>query len=300
MGEDKKTLLVIDGNSLAHRAFHALPPLVTKGGVLTGAVYGFLLALFKAIKDFQPDFIAATFDLPSPTFRHQKFQGYKANRVKAPDEFYNQLPKIKEILRAFDIQIFEKEGYEADDLIGTIAKSTSRKQVFPKVETIILSGDLDNLQLIDPNIKVYTFKKGVKETILYDEEIVEKRYQGLKPNQLADFRALRGDPSDNIPGVPGVGEKTAINLLREFGNVDNLYKEIEEKTERAKGIKTKLKETLVDSKELAFLSRELATIQKEVSVDFCLEKCRWRDYDKEKSSRLLKGLEFYSLINRLP
>ncbi len=175
MPESKKKLLIIDSNSVIHRAYHALPPLTTKNGELTNAIYGFLLVFLKAIKEFKPEFIAATFDLQAPTFRHKKFKAYKAKRPTAPEELYSQIPKIKDLLRQFNVPIFEKEGFEADDIIGTIAKLAPRKQVFPKIETIILSGDLDVLQLVDKQTKVYTLRKGVKDTVLYNENLVKEK-----------------------------------------------------------------------------------------------------------------------------
>ncbi len=299
MTTEKKRLIVIDSNSIIHRAYHALPPLTTQKGELVNAVYGFLLVFFRAIKDFQPDFIAATFDLPAPTFRHKKYKEYKAKRPKAPEELYQQIPKTKEFLKVFGVPIFEKEGFEADDIIGTIAKLAPRKQVLPKIETIILSGDLDSLQLVDGQTKVYALRKGVKDIVLYDEKLVKEKFQGLTPNQILDFKALKGDPSDNIPGVTGIGEKTAIKLLLEFGSLENLYEKIEENSEKAKRLKPKLKETLLKYKNQAFLSKDLAKIEKNTPIDFNLEKCRWQKFDKKKVSKLLERFEFYSLVKRL-
>lgn len=300
MGDKEKRLIIIDGNSLVHRAYHALPPLTTKKGELINAVYGFLLVFLRALRELSPDFIAATFDFPATNFRHEKFKGYKATRPKAPEELFSQIPKVKEILNAFGIPIFEKEGFEADDTISTLAKEAARKQVFPPLETIIVSGDLDTLQLVDKKTKAYILRKGVKDIVLYDENLVKEKYQGLEPGQLVDFRALRGDPSDNIPGVPGVGEKTAIALLLKFGSLENLYQELEEKTEKAKEISPKTRELLINFKEQAFLSKELAETQKNVPLDFNLQECLWGDYDKEKVIKTFQEFEFYSLINRLP
>lgn len=300
MAEQKKKLIIIDSNSVIHRAFHALPALSTKKGELVNAVYGFLLVFFKAIKEFKPDYIAACFDLPSPTFRHKKFKEYKAKRKPAPKELYNQIPKVKEVLEAFNVSIFEKKGFEADDIIGTIGKKFPQKQVFPEVQIIILSGDLDTLQLVDKHTRVYLLKKGVKNTVLYDEKLVEERYSGLKPRQLVDFRALRGDPSDNIPGVTGIGEKTAISLLKEFGTLDNIYDHLEKKTESSKDLRLKIKELLIQQKEQAFFSKDLATIEKNVPINLNPKKVQWGEYDKEKIIRILKKLEFHSLIKRLP
>lgn len=300
MTEEKKRLIIIDSNAVIHRAYHALPPLTTKKGELVNAIYGFLLVFLKAIKEFKPDFVAATFDFPAPTFRHQKYKLYKATREKAPEELYQQIPKVKEILKSFDVQVFEKEKYEADDLIGTISKSAPKKQIFPELETIILTGDLDALQLVDKNTKVYSLRKGVKDTVLYDEEGVKEKYQGLSPEQLIDFKALRGDPSDNIPGVLGVGEKTAIHLIKKFGSLENLYQELKKNTEEAKEIKQSLRKKLLDYKEQAYVSQMLAEIKNDVPIEFDLKKCSWGKYDKEKIIQIFKKYEFQTLISRLP
>jgi len=260
----KKRLLIIDANSLIHRAYHALPRLTTKKGELVNAIYGFLLVFFRALKEFRPDFVAATFDFPAPTFRHEQFNGYKATRPKAPDDLYVQIPQVKKILENFNIQVFEKKGFEADDIIGTIARLSPRKHIVPRIENVILSGDLDVLQLVNPQTKVYTLKKGVKDTVLYDQDRVRERYGGLKPEQLLDFKALKGDPSDNIPGVPGIGKKTAIQLLNEFQNLDNLYKAIDGHTSES------------------------------------FKNCALKGYDKKKIVEIFKDLEFHSLIDKLP
>lgn len=308
---ERKRLIIIDSNSIVHRAFHALPALSTKKGELVNAVYGFLLVFFKALKEFQPDYVVACFDFPGPTFRHKKFKEYKAKRKPAPEELYQQIPKIKEILRAFNVPVFEKEGFEADDVIATISKKAPRKQVFPELESIILSGDLDNLQMVDSRTKVYALRKGVKDTVLYDEKGVQEKYQGLNPGQLIDFRALRGDPSDNIPGVTGIGEKTAIELLLKFGSLENLYKEIEEnpprgqnhlpgQSDKDKTISPKLKELLLKYKEQAFLSRDLAQTERNVPIEINLKECQWGGYDKRKVMQIFENLEFKTLIERLP
>ena len=300
MTSEKKRLIVIDSNSVIHRAFHALPALSRKNGELVNAVYGFLLVFLKALKDFQPDFIAATFDYPAPTFRSKIYKQYKAKRPPAPQELYQQIPKVKEFLKAFGVSFFEKEGFEADDIIGTIARLAPKKQVLPKIETIILSGDLDTLQLVDDNTKIYALRKGVKDVVLYDEDSVKEKFGGLEPKQILDFKSLRGDPSDNIPGVTGIGEKTATELLLKFGSLENIYKEIENNLAKAKEIKPKLKETLLKYKEQAFISKELAKIEKNVPIDFALKGCSWQGFNKEKVSGLFKKFEFTSLLKRLP
>ena len=290
---DKKRLIIIDSNSVIHRAFHALPPLTTKDGEVVGAVYGFLLVFFKAIKEFKPDFVVATFDVKGPTFRHEKYKEYKAKRPKAPQELYDQIPKVKEVLKSFNVKIFEKQGFEADDIIGTIAKQAPRKQVIPELETIILSGDSDTLQLVNSNTKTYALRKGVKDTVLYDKDRVMEKYQGLMPKQLIDYKALRGDPTDNIPGVAGIGEKTATNLIKEYGTLEEVY-------DNLALIDTKTREKLVQHKDEAFLSRDLVEINKAVPLDFNLQECQWGGYDKEKALQMLKDFEFHSLIPRLP
>lgn len=297
---NKKSLLIIDSNSVIHRAFHALPPLTTKKGEVINAIYGFLLVFLKAIRELRPTFVVACFDFPAPTFRHKKFKGYKAKRPPTPKKLYQQIPKIKEILKTFKVPIFEKEGFEADDLIGTISKLVFKKQIISKIETTILSGDSDALQLVNSRTKVYFLKRGVKGTVLYDEKQVREKYQGLKPEQLVDFKSLKGDPSDNIPGVTGIGEKTAIKLIKEFNSLEELYRDLEKNSEKVKKLKPKLKESLLTQKEQAFLSKKLAQIEKNISIEFNFKKCRWGEYDKEKIVQTLKELDFHSLIKRLP
>ncbi len=215
-----KRLILIDSHALIHRAYHALPPLTTKSGELVNAVYGFTSILIKTISSFKPDYIVAAFDAPGATFRHEEYKEYKATRVKAPDDLYAQIPRVKEILNAFKIPIFEKSGYEADDIIGTISKNLKGKNV----EVLILTGDMDNFQLVGGNIKViYSPPSASKEQIIYDGKKIAERFEGLKPEQLVDFKGLKGDPSDNIPGVRGIGEKTAITLLNRFKTIEKLY-----------------------------------------------------------------------------
>lgn len=294
-----KKFLIIDSNSVIHRAFHALPPLTTKRGELVNAIYGFLLVFFKAIKEFQPDFIAACFDFPAPTFRHLKFKEYKAKRPPTAKELSEQISKIKEVLESFNVPIFEKEGFEADDIIGTLAKQAAEVQNEKGVQTIIISGDLDTLQLVTPRTNVYALRKGVKDVVLYDENLVKEKFQGLTPEQILDFKALRGDPSDNIPGVRTVGEKTAIKLIKEFGSLENLYSTLIS-GKKISALSQRFRVKLEEYKKQAFLSYNLAEIKKDVPIDFELKKCQWKEYNKEKAIKTLKDLEFYSLIARLP
>ncbi|MBI2676768.1 MAG: DNA polymerase I [Candidatus Yanofskybacteria bacterium] len=298
-----KKLILIDANALVHRAFHALPPLTSPQGMIVNAVYGFTSVLLKTIKDMQPDYMAAAFDLAGPTFRHEEFEEYKAHRQKAPDELYAQIPLIKEVLQSFGVEIFEKEGFEADDLIGSLAEKSKKIQQDDGLQTIILTGDLDTLQLVEEDkVVVFTLRKGVTDTVIYNEKGVKERY-GLEPYQVVDFKGLKGDPSDNIPGVPGIGEKTAITLLQKYGTIENLYKELAKIKEFKKGdaISVKLAEKLKENEKQAIFSKKLATIVTNLDIDFSLEKVSWKNkYDKTTVIQILKKLGFNSLLARLP
>lgn len=287
----KEKLILIDSHALIHRAFHALPPFRTKKGELVNAVYGYATTLIKVLTQFKPDYVVACFDFPSATFRHEKFAEYKATRKKAPDELYSQIPIVKDLVRAFNIPLLEKEGYEADDIIATVAKMASKENI----QTIIVTGDLDTLQLVDKNTKVFTLRRGIQDTVLYDESEVYKKL-GVTPAQVADYKALRGDASDNIPGVPGVGEKTASELISRHKTLENLYKDFE----KDQKISEKLKKLLKENKEKAFLSKELATTKNDVDIVFDKEKAKVHDFSEEKVFNLFRELEFRSLIARIP
>ncbi len=289
--------MLVDGNALVHRGYHAIPVLNTKSGEQTNAVYGFTAILLKAIKDIKPTHIACTFDLAGPTFRHVKYKEYKAHRVKADQELYNQFPRVKEVVRALNIPIYEKEGYEADDLLGTLAKHLNRSH--PEVaDVIITTGDLDTLQLVNDNIKVYTLRKGLNDTAIYDAKAVRARY-GLNPDQMVDYKALRGDPSDNIPGVHGIGEKTASGLIRDFKSLDGLYKAIYADTTGGK-IKPRYLELLKSQEEQARMSYELSTIDCSVPVHIDVPKYSLDGVHLQNTIKLFQELEFRSLINKLP
>lgn len=299
---DSKRLIIIDSNALLHRAFHALPPLTTRSGIQTGAVYGFLLTLFKAIKDLQADYIVACFDTKAPTFRHEKFRDYKAQRPVTPSGIVSQIPITKEVLAAFKIPVFAKDGVEADDLIATICAVVPSQEPFgatqgrQDLEIYILTGDLDNLQLVNEKVKVYTLGKGIKDTIIYDINKVRERF-GVDPEQMNDFKALTGDASDNIPGVEGIGKKTAAEIIQKYGAIKNLYDELSTDTAV---LKPKVKEALKKNKEMAFLSRELVEMKKDVDIDFNLENCSFGNFDPNEVEKKLIDLEFNSLISRLP
>lgn len=297
MTEEKKRLIIIDSNSIIHRAYHALPALTSPRGELVNAVYGFLLVFFRVLKEIQPDYIAAVFDFPAPCFRHEKFPGYKSKRPKAPEELYQQIPRVKEILTGFQVPIFEKQGFEADDLIATISQRAVQRQIYPELDVYIVSGDSDVLQFINKKVKVYVLGRGLKETLIYDEEKVKERF-GLSSEQLKDFKALAGDPTDNIPGASGIGKKTATKLLQGYKDIDNLYQSIEQG--EAGDIGSRTKDILLENKEQVLLSRSLVEAQADASFDFTLEKCLWKRYNKKKVEELFIELDFQSLIKRLP
>ena len=280
--------MIIDGNALIHRSFHALPPLTTKSGEIVNAVYGFTTVLIKALREFKPEYVALTLDRKEKTFRHIQFKDYKATRVKAPDELYAQIPRVKEIAAAFNIPIFELAGFEADDLIGTLAN-----KVEGAAEKIIVTGDMDTMQLINNHTKVFTMKRGLTDSMIYDEKAVRERY-GLDPEQMINFKALRGDPSDNIPGVKGIGEKTATELLQAFKTLDGVYKNI-----NSKKIKDRIRELLLQYKDNAYMSRDLATIKCDAPIEFDLSQARFGQFNQEKLAKLFNELEFRSLLPRL-
>jgi DNA polymerase-1 len=285
-----KKLILLDGNALIHRSYHALPPLTSKSGELVNAVYGVALTLLSVLEKFKPEYIAASFDLSGPTFRHEKFADYKATRVKAPDELYAQIPRVKELVRAFNIPIYEKEGYEADDCVGTLARQATEKDL--DIQTIIVTGDNDALQLVNDRVGVFSLRKGVKDTVLYDETGVVAKY-GFSPRTLIEFKGLRGDASDNIPGVHGIGEKGATDLLKKYGTLENIYAHLEE---LSLSVRTKLE----SGRESAFLSRELGTIDTAAPVALDLEACRARDFDRIAVEALFRELGFFSLVKKIP
>lgn len=291
--EKKNRLIIIDSNALLHRAFHALPPLTTKSGLQTGAVYGYLLTLFKAIKDLHADFIVATFDTKAKTFRHEKFENYKAQRPQTPDGIISQIPITKEVLEAFKIPVFAKEGFEADDLIATICNLCAGEK---DLDIYIVSGDLDNLQLVNDQVRVYTLGKGIKDTVIYDKIKVEERF-GVGPGQMNELKALIGDASDNIPGVKGIGKKTAAEIINKYHTIKELYDEISTDTAV---LKPKIKEALKTDKNNAFLSRELVETKKDVDINFKIQDCKFGDFEQNRVKDVLENLEFNSLINRIP
>ena len=287
--------VLIDGNSIMNRAFYGImgsKMLTTKDGKYTNAVYGFLAILFKLIEDTNPKYMAVAFDLKAPTARHKLYEGYKANRKGMPEELAEQMPLIKEILRAMNIDIVEKEGYEADDVLGTLSRYGEKQGL----HVTILSGDRDTFQLATDNvtIRIPRTKGGKTETDLFDRSKIIETY-GIEPKQLIEVKGLQGDTSDNIPGVPGIGEKTALSLIQKYGSIDNLYNKIEKDEDDLKG---KQREKIKDNKELAELSKTLGTINLEVPIEDTLEQFKVEEWDKEEVLKLFKELNFNRYIER--
>jgi len=300
-----KKFIIIDANSLIHRSFHALPPLTNKTGQLVNAVYGFTVILLKMLKELKPDYLACCFDVSRDTFRKQEYEDYKAHRAEQPSELYQQFPIIKQLLAAFKIPIFEKHGFEADDLIGTLSHlSLKDKSEGKKIKNIIVSGDLDALQLVNEHNEVYTLKKGISETTIYDEKAVKERY-GFGPEKMVDYKALRGDASDNIPGVKGIGEKTAMELIKNLESLDKVYETLdkykndEEKLKKF-GLTKSIREKLLTQKKQAYQSQKLARIVCDIPIEFNLTKCRVQTFNTAEVVDLFQQLNFISLISKIP
>ena len=291
----KKKLLLIDGNSIMNRAFYGImgsKMLMTNDGKYTNAVYGFLAILFKNLEDLNPEYIAVSFDLKAKTARHKLYEGYKANRHGMPDELADQMPVIKDILRAMNIDIVEKEGYEGDDILGTLSKFGEAQGL----DVVILSGDRDTFQLASDNItiRIPRTKQGKTEVDDYNRQKVLEEY-GVEPKSLIEVKGLQGDTSDNIPGVPGIGPKTAINLVKKYGTIENLYKQIDTGTDDLKG---KQKEAIINNKDMAFISRTLGEIDVNVPLDDTLDTLKTEEWEKEKVLELFRVCNFKKYIER--
>ncbi len=283
-----KTLFIIDANSLIHRCFHALPPLSTKDNQPVGAIYGLASILIKILREQQLDFISAFFDRPEPTFRKEIFEQYKIHRPKAPTELVAQIIEAHLLFNSFKIKTFEIPGFEADDLIGT---TVEKFQNHPDLKIIILTGDLDTLQMVkNDKVVVETLKKGVSETIIYNEETTKERY-GVEPDQLPDYKGLVGDPSDNIPGVPGIGPKTATIIIQKYGKLENFLEA---------GGEEKSYQKISEFKEQAYLSRDLSKIRRDAPlINLQLADLEYPGLPKNSVISYFNKLGFKSLINRI-
>ena len=285
-----KRLMLLDGYGLVYRGYFALPPLTTSKGELVNGVFGFASIVLRGIQDLDPEYLAVSFDLPGPTFRHEQYAEYKATRQRMPDDLRDQFPKVREVVKALRIPVYEMQGYEADDVIGTI---TQQLDANDDLETTIVTVDLDMLQLVTPRVRLMTTRSGVENTVMYDIAKIDERF-GLRPDQMIDYKSLKGDPTDNIPGVPGVGEKTAAKLIRDYGDLESLFARIDEVTPE------KLREKLREHRAQIDQGRALSTIVRDLPIEFDLESARLGDYDRDTVVRLFREYEFRTLIERLP
>lgn len=295
----KKRLILLDTHAIIHRAYHALPEFSNSKGEPTGAIYGLTTMLFKIITELKPDYIVACYDLPKKTFRHEAYDNYKAGRAKTDDALVAQIIRSRDFFKSFSIPIYECEGFEADDLLGTVAEHL--KTHHKDIDVIIASGDMDTLQLVDDErVRVYTLKKGINDTILYDEKKVKDRF-GFLPKYLPDYKGLRGDPSDNIIGIKGIGEKTATTIISKYGFLEDFYKKLkkEDKGIKEMGITDRVMNLLKEGEEEAIFSKTLATIRRDAPIDFNLPEKSWKENIKtEEVAGFFKEMEFKSLQNR--
>lgn len=293
------TLVLLDSHAILHRAYHALPDFASPSGEPTGALYGVTTMLLKIIEDFKPQYIAACYDLPEPTYRHTAFDGYKAGRSKTDDALITQINRSRDIFKNFGIPIFEKPGFEADDLLGTIAHLTAENK---ELRVVIASGDMDTLQCVDKKrVQVFTLKKGIKDTIIYDEQAVKDRF-GFGPKLVPDYKGLRGDPSDNIPGIAGIGEKTATTLITTFGSLEKLYAKLAKNEEAflEAGIKPRIIGLLKEGQEDAEFSKMLATIRTDAIDEFALGTTEWREHaDTDGIINLFSDFGFRNMSDRI-
>ncbi len=295
-----KRLILLDSHAILHRAYHALPDFATSKGEATGALYGLCTMILSAVEKLKPDYIVAAYDLPKPTHRHEAYKDYKAGRAKTDSELVSQIVRSRDIFEALGIPVYDKEGFEADDILGTIVEKTLKDK---DLEVIIASGDMDTLQLVSgEKVRVYTLKKGIKDTVIYDEEGVRERF-GFGPELLPDYKGLRGDPSDNIIGIKGIGEKTATTLITEFGGIEGMYKALKKDkaafAERA-GLSPRMMQIIEEGKEDAEFSKVLATIRRDAPIDWKLPAKTWREaIDVDKAAKLFSELEFRTMVTRL-
>ncbi|MDP3998029.1 MAG: 5'-3' exonuclease H3TH domain-containing protein [bacterium] len=290
-----KCFILIDGNAILHRAYHALPPLTDRSGNLINAAYGFSTMLLRVIDDLKPDYLAVAFDRSEPTFRHMEYLGYQSQRPEMAEDLSGQIEKVHEIVEAFGIPIYSLSGFEADDVIGTLASQATKGLAASRspLEVIIVTGDRDIMQLVNENIKVYAPVRGMSETEMFDPEKVTEK-MGVKPSQIVDYKGLVGDPSDNYPGVLGIGPKTASDLLKKYQTLENIYQHLDELSET-------VAKKLAEGKDLALLSQKLARIVTNAPVDLDIEKCRFDFTSEEKKNVAEKFSElgFKSLSGRL-
>ena len=285
----RERIVIIDGNSLINRAFYAMQrPMITREGIYTQGIYGFLNMLQKIESDYEPEYMTVAFDMKAPTFRHLEYEEYKAGRKAMPPELVMQMPIMKDVLKALNISVLEMEGYEADDIIGTVARVAESAGL----SVLIITGDRDALQLVTDSVNVLITKKGITDFELYDPAKMQERY-GLTPEEFIDLKGLMGDSSDNIPGIPGVGEKTGIKLLKQFGSIENMLAGTQEISSE------KLRTKIEENAQLAIMSKRLATINVNVPIDVRLDEMKTEDPDYDKLIELYTKLEFNSFLKKL-
>jgi len=298
-GKYDKKIVLIDAHAILHRAYHALPDFSSSKGEATGGLYGLASMLIRIISELKPDYLVACYDRAEPTFRKQVYEDYKAKRPKAEPELISQIIRSRDIFTALNIPIYDQAGFEADDIIGTLVEKLKNNK---DAQVVIASGDMDTTQLVDKDrVVVFTLKKGLNDTVVYDEKMVKERY-GFAPEYLADYKGLRGDPSDNIIGVEGIGEKTATTLIQEFGTIEEIYKKLKknEKEFLNKGVKPRIVEILKENEEEALFSKTLATIRTDAQIDFKLPTKTWSEsFDPSEAEKLFNELEFRTLIGRV-
>lgn len=294
----RKTFLLVDAHALIYRAYYAFPNLTDSEGHLVNALYGFSKMFLSALTYFEPEYAAVCFDHPKPTFRHEKYEDYKAHRAKMPDDLIPQISQVKEMVDVLKVPRFEIAGFEADDLIGTV--NCKVEDMDNELLTVIVTGDQDAFQLVDNDTHIWMPARGKQRgDIEYDAELVEKKW-GIRPDQVVDMKALMGDSSDNIPGIKGIGKKTAAKLIQRFDSLEKIYQFLDANPDGDDLIKGALLKKLTAGKDDAFVSQDLATIDCDAPIDFDLESCRVTSYDKTKAVEFLQKFNFKSLINSLP
>ncbi len=280
-------LLLVDGSALLHRAYHAYPPFKTKTGEIVGAVYGVASILISALEQEKPTHVMVAWDLPKPTFRHIKYVGYKAQRPKADAEMVEQIPKVKEVIETMGVVQYADSGFEADDVIGTLSKLSSEEN-----DVVILTGDQDTMQLVNDHVRILTPAKGANPPVLYGPEQVVAKY-GVRPDQIVDYKAMIGDSSDNIPGVAGIGPKSAAALLNEFGTLENVYENLDRISNE------KIREKLRAGRDSALLSQDLSRIVVDMKIDLDMKAMEYRDYATKQVREIFEDLGFKSLVKRI-
>ena len=302
MSKKRKTLVLLDAHAIIHRAYHALPDFSNADGEPTGALFGLITMVLGVVKEFKPDYIAAAYDLPGKTFRHEAYAEYKGGRKETEDALKHQLQSSRLVCEAFNIPIFDMPGFEADDMVGTIVQQVTENKEYKDIDIVIATGDMDLMQLITKDrVKVFTLRKGIKDTVIYNEQAVNDRF-GFGPELLTDYKGLRGDASDNIKGIRGIGEKTATQLLSLYGPLEKLYKQIKKDREQliTDGVKERMVGLLEDNEADAMFSKGLATIRLDAPIEYVLPESTWLDaLDKERLLELCRRYQFRSLVPRM-